>query len=143
MLEDYAEDYEVIVVNDGSRDGTAEVLKQLARRFSPRLRVITHEVNRGYGGALRSRFAAATKVLVFYTDGDGQYDAGELPRLLERMDAGAGLVNGYKLERHDPWHRIWTGHLYNRFARLIFRLTRLHFTAVVWPALNGRRPARP
>ncbi len=122
VLEDHADDYEVIVVNDGSRDATAEVLQQLARRFSPRLRVITHEVNRGYGGALRSGFAAATKDLVFYTDGDGQYDVGELPQLLARMDEGVGLVNGYKLERHDPWHRIWIGHAYNRFARLIFRI---------------------
>lgn len=122
VLEANAGDYEVIVVNDGSRDNTAEVLAELAERFAPRLRIISHKVNRGYGGALRSGFAAATKDLVFYTDSDGQYDIGELPKLIESMTDDVGLVNGYKLERRDPAHRIWIGNLYNRFARLIFRI---------------------
>jgi glycosyltransferase involved in cell wall biosynthesis len=115
-------DFEVIVVNDGSQDGTADVLVQLQAQHGPRLRVVTHELNRGYGGALRSGFAAAGKDLVFYTDGDGQYDVSELPSLLERMGPDVGLVNGYKLERSDPWHRIWIGNAYNGFARLLFRI---------------------
>lgn len=113
-------DFEVIVVNDGSRDNTADVLADLAREYGERLRIVTHPQNRGYGGALRSGFAAAGKELVFYTDGDGQYDVGELPNLLARMCPGVGLVNGYKTQRQDPAHRIWIGNLYNRFARLIF-----------------------
>ena len=84
--------------------------------------MVTHSENRGYGGALRSGFAAASKEFVFYTDGDGQYDVGELPRLLERMLPATGLVNGYKLERHDPAHRIWIGNVYNFCARLLFRI---------------------
>jgi glycosyltransferase involved in cell wall biosynthesis len=84
--------------------------------------VVTHEKNRGYGGALRSGFAAAAKELVFYTDGDGQYDVGEIPKLLERMTPDVVLVNGYKLERNDPWHRLAIGWIYNRFARLLFRI---------------------
>jgi glycosyltransferase involved in cell wall biosynthesis len=120
VLREHASDFEVIVVNDGSRDNTAEVLADLQARFGSPLRLVTHEQNRGYGGALRSGFAAATKELVFYTDGDGQYDVGELPKLLERMETGVGLVNGYKLERNDPWHRIWIGNIYNRFARFLF-----------------------
>jgi glycosyltransferase involved in cell wall biosynthesis len=122
VLSNQAGDFEVIVVNDGSRDNTAEVLEQLRHRHGPRLRVVTHPVNRGYGGALRSGFAAAAKKLVFYTDGDGQYDVEELPKLLEKMAADVGLVNGYKLERNDPWHRIWIGNVYNRFARFLFRI---------------------
>ncbi len=122
VLREHAPDHELIVVNDGSFDATAQVLEELRRKFSPRMRVVTHEENRGYGGALRSGFAAATKELVFYTDGDGQYDAGELPKLLALMRPGVGLVNGYKLERNDPWHRIMIGKLYNRFARFIFRI---------------------
>jgi glycosyltransferase involved in cell wall biosynthesis len=121
-LAEHASDYEVIVVNDGSYDNTAEVLAGLAAEFAPRMRVVTHEHNRGYGGALRSGFAATTKDLVFYTDGDGQYDPGELPHLLELMTPDTGLVNGYKLERNDPRHRIWIGNIYNAFARLLFRI---------------------
>ncbi len=123
VLEEHVEDFEVIVVNDGSYDNTGEVLASLAAQYGPRMRVITHEVNRGYGGALRSGFAAATKDFVFYTDGDGQYDVGELPKLLERMRPGVSFVNGYKLERNDPWHRIWIGKTYNQFARLLFNVS--------------------
>ncbi len=121
-LEPYVADYEVIVVDDGSRDGTGQVLEQLRREYSPWLRVVTHAHNRGYGGALRSGFAAAQKEFVFYTDGDGQYDVGELPRLLELAGPATGLVNGYKLERHDPRHRVWIGTVYNFCARLLFRI---------------------
>lgn len=113
-------DYEVTVVNDGSRDNTAEVLKGLERKYAPRLRVVTHERNRGYGGALRTGFETATRPWVFYTDGDGQYDPGELESLLAVAEPGVGLVNGYKLKRHDPWHRIAIGAVYNQFARLLF-----------------------
>jgi glycosyltransferase involved in cell wall biosynthesis len=119
-LEPNVEDYEVIVVNDGSSDNTGEVLDSLVRELGPQLRVVTHPENRGYGGALRSGFAAAQKDWVFYTDGDGQYDPSELPLLLERAGPKTGLVNGYKLERHDPRHRIWIGSTYNFCARLLF-----------------------
>jgi glycosyltransferase involved in cell wall biosynthesis len=122
VLEQRVEDYEVIVVNDGSWDDTAAVLENLAAEHSPYMRVISHAQNRGYGGALRSGFAAAKKAYVFYTDGDGQYDVGELPRLLELCGPETGLVNGYKLERQDPAHRIWIGSAYNFCARLLFRI---------------------
>jgi glycosyltransferase involved in cell wall biosynthesis len=115
-------DYEIIVVDDGSRDETAQVLDALAAEFGPRFRIVTHPVNRGYGGALRSGFAAAQKDFVFYTDGDGQYDPAELPALLERVGPSTGLVNGYKLERHDPAHRVWIGAVYNFSARLLFAI---------------------
>jgi glycosyltransferase involved in cell wall biosynthesis len=118
----HVEDYEVIVVNDGSADNTGEVLEELRARYAPCMRVITHEQNRGYGGALRSGFAAARKQFVFYTDGDGQYDVSELPLLLAKMGPRTGLVNGYKLQRHDPAHRIWIGSIYNFCARLLFRI---------------------
>jgi glycosyltransferase involved in cell wall biosynthesis len=122
VLERHVADYEVIVVNDGSYDDTAKVLESLQQRYGPRLRVVTHLQNRGYGGALRSGFAAARKDFVFYTDGDGQYDVGELPLLLALASPVTGLVNGYKLERHDPAHRVWIGKAYNFCARLLFRI---------------------
>src|SRR5437762_4069955 len=65
-------DYEVIVVNDGSGDATATIAEELARAY-PHVRVVHHPHNRGYGAALRTGFESATKDLVFYTDGDGQY----------------------------------------------------------------------
>jgi len=120
LLPEPSEDYEVIVVNDGSGDGTSAILEQLQSEFPERFRVVTHETNRGYGGALHSGFAAACKDLVFYTDGDGQYDPTELRSLLKLMGPSVGFVNGYKLDRKDPWHRIAIGFLYNTFARFIF-----------------------
>src|SRR5262249_8678183 len=96
-----AEDYEIVVVNDGSPDHTAEVLAERAGRY-PFLKVVSHPVNRGYGAALRSGFEAATKELLFYTDGDGQYDPTELVVLLPHIE-GCGLVNGYKIKRGDNW----------------------------------------
>ena len=81
QLQQLTDDYEMIVVNDGSRDNSADVLRALQLQV-PRLKVVTHDRNRGYGGALRSGFANATKDVVFYTDGDGQYDVRELPILL-------------------------------------------------------------
>ena len=121
-LERIASDYEVIVVNDGSSDNTAEVLAALARIHAPYLRVITHARNQGYGAALRSGFQAATKDYIFYTDGDGQYDPRDLEHLLRAVTPDCGLVNGYKLVRSDPWHRVALGWLYNRFARWLFRI---------------------
>ena len=120
VLRAHVADYEVVVVNDGSQDATAEVLEALRLQYQPNLRVVTHDVNRGYGGALRSGFASATRDFIFYTDGDGQYDVTELPKLLAQVDERIGLVNGFKLERNDPWHRVWIGKTYNRFARFLF-----------------------
>lgn len=122
VLKNYGCDYELIVINDGSTDNTGEVLAKLQHANAGRMRVVTHETNRGYGGALRSGFSAATKELVFYTDGDAQYDVRELPKLLAEMTPDVGLVNGYKLERNDPSHRIWIGRVYNFVARTLFRI---------------------
>jgi glycosyltransferase involved in cell wall biosynthesis len=122
VLERHVDEYEVIVVNDGSRDNTGRVLEELQGQYGSRLRVITHPHNRGYGGALRSGLEAARKEWVFYTDGDGQYDVRELPGLLAHAGPGVGLVNGFKLERQDPWHRVCIGGIYNCFARILFRI---------------------
>ena len=115
------DDYEIIVVNDGSRDESASVLAALSTQM-PRLRVVDHGVNRGYGAALRSGFTHATKDLVFYTDGDGQYDVNEIPILLTLMTDDTQFVNGMKMTRHDPPYRVFVGNLHRFVTRWSFWL---------------------
>jgi glycosyltransferase involved in cell wall biosynthesis len=121
MLPKLTDDYEIVVVNDGSADNTGEVLRALASEY-PSLKVIEHEVNRGYGAALITGFANCSKDLIFYTDGDGQYDVEELPRLLEKLSEDVDLVNGYKISRSDPLHRVVVGSVYQRLMRFLFHL---------------------
>ena len=121
LLPELTDDFEVIVVNDGSTDATRAVLDGLEREL-PRLRVVHHESNRGYGGALRTGFASATKELIFYTDGDGQYDVRELARLRPLLREGVDIVNGYKIKRADGWQRKALGAAYNRLAHLLFSI---------------------
>jgi glycosyltransferase involved in cell wall biosynthesis len=120
VLRALTEDWEIIVVDDASPDHCAAVLEELTK-LVPNLRVVRHPTNRGYGGALRSGFAAASKEWVFYTDGDAQYDVTELPLLWAARD-GADLVNGYKISRSDPLHRVVIGRLYHLFVRWAFGL---------------------
>src|SRR5262245_43701032 len=114
-------DYEVIVVNDGSTDATAQIADELARTY-PRVLVVHHPQNRGYGGALQTGFRTATKDLIFYTDGDAQYDPSEMALLWERMAPGVDLVNGYKIDRSDPLHRVIIGRLYHYIVTILFGL---------------------
>ena len=114
-------DYEIIVVNDGSQDGSAEVLDGLTAAH-PRLRVITHELNRGYGGALISGFTAARFDWIFYTDGDAQYDASELTALLAAETPETDIVQGWKLTRGDSWYRKVIGRVYHHVVKVLFRL---------------------
>jgi len=115
-------DYEVIVVNDGSVDATAEIADELARTY-PRVRVIHHPKNRGYGGALQTGFRSATKDWIFYTDGDAQYDPAEMADLWSQLTDEADLVNGYKISRSDPLHRIIIGRIYHHIVSVMFGLT--------------------
>ena len=115
------DDFEVIVVNDGSSDATGQIADELARSY-PQVRVIHHAANRGYGGALRTGFATATKDLVAYTDGDAQYNPAELPVLWHALSEQADMVTGYKISRSDPLHRIVIGRMYHLTVKLLFRL---------------------
>jgi len=114
-------DFEVIIVNDGSADATAQIADELARTY-PEVRVVHHDRNRGYGGALRSGFAAATRDLVFYTDGDAQYDPLEMTVLWHALTDDVDLVNGYKISRSDPLHRIIIGRIYHHMVSALFGL---------------------
>ena len=113
------EDYEVLIVNDGSEDYTSDMLLELERVY-PQVRIITHPINRGYGSTLRTGFEAATKEWIFYTDGDAQYDPRELINLVMAVDTNTDIVNGYKISRKDPLHRILIGRLYHHIVRIMF-----------------------
>ena len=121
MLESLGADYEVIVVDDGSRDRTAEIVADLGRP-NPRVRVVSHPQNRGYGAALWTGFTSATKELVFLTDGDKQFDVAELREFLPLLE-GADLVIGYRKPRADPLLRRLNGWGWNALVRLLFGYT--------------------
>lgn len=113
--------FEILVINDGSNEMASEALESI-KKLVPQLRVVKHSVNRGYGGALRSGFENARGKLVFYTDGDAQYDVRELLNLYKQYKPGVGMINGYKISRHDPWYRILLGAVYHHFVKICFVL---------------------
>lgn len=114
----FADDLEVIVVDDGSTDRTGAIADELALR-DPRVRVIHHGTRRGYGGAVRSGLMSARKSWVFYTDGDRQFDLTDFARLVEATD-GVDAVVGYRLKRADPPRRLFVAWVYNRLIRVLF-----------------------
>ena len=120
-LERLVEDYEVIVVNDGSRDRTREIVEGL-NATNTRIRCVNHPVNKGYGEALRTGFTAATKDLVFLTDGDKQFDVNEVERFIPAT-ARADIVAGYRSPRRDPAIRLLYAHGWNLLVRLLFGRT--------------------
>ena len=113
------DDYEIIVTNDGSSDHTAVVLNEMAK-ICPKLRVIHHPQNMGYGATLRTGFSAATKEWIFYTDGDAQYNPLELVNLVNGLQDGVDIVNGYKISRNDPISRKIIGRFYHHLVKLAF-----------------------
>jgi len=114
-------DYDITLIDDGSGDHTLDLLEEIEARF-PQVNIVRHEKNRGYGGALRSGFASATKEWIFYTDGDAQYDVREMERLVERVSDDVDVVQGYKITRHDPLHRIVIGRIYHTIVKVAFGL---------------------
>jgi len=108
--------YEIIVVDDGSSDRTKEIGERLAQEHE-HVRVVSHEVNQGYGAAVRTGLESSRLDLVFFTDGDLQFDLKEIELLLEKID-GADVVCGYRIKRRDPAHRLLNAFLWNRLVRI-------------------------
>jgi len=115
-----ADDYEVIVVDDGSRDGTVAAVERVAAS-DPHVRVVRHDRNRGYGAALRTGFANASKEFVFFSDADGQFDLAELAKLIAQTPI-APVVVGYRIKRSDAPHRLFIAKTYNLIVRTVFGL---------------------
>lgn len=120
VLEKLNADFEVIIVDDGSSDGTSKIADEIAGKDS-RVKVVHHQHNLGYGAALQSGFKTATKELVFYTDGDGQFDINEMPPLLFLMEQ-YDIVSCYRLNRRDPIIRKINGWCWTKLVCLMFGL---------------------
>jgi glycosyltransferase involved in cell wall biosynthesis len=120
VLEKLNADFEVIIVNDGSSDDTGRIADDMASRHGG-IKVVHHRGNLGYGAALQSGFKAATKELVFYTDGDGQFDIKEMPPLLGLMEQ-YDIVSCYRLNRQDSIIRKINGWCWTRLVCLFFGL---------------------
>lgn len=113
-------DYEILVINDGSKDQTLEIVQVMRERINY-LKIINHSQNFGYAQAVRTGFQSSTKDLIFYTDSDGQFDINELDKLLPFL-VDCDIVTGYRIKRQDPLMRIWMAQIYRLVYRLIFRL---------------------
>ena len=118
VLPTISDDYEIIVVNDGSHDRTAEVADALAKA-DPHVRVVHHPQNRGYGGALKSGFTASRKAYVFFTDGDGQFDVAELTKLVPYVPE-YDVVIGYRIDRAEGGLRRVNAGAWNWLVRRLF-----------------------
>ncbi len=118
VLPEVANDWEIIPVNDGSRDKTGEIADRLAQE-DPHVKPVHHAKNQGYGGAVISGFKAAKMDYVFFTDGDLQFDLRELTLLIEKVDEG-DLILGFRKNRRDPWHRKLNAFCWGTLVKLLF-----------------------
>jgi glycosyltransferase involved in cell wall biosynthesis len=113
-------DYEILLINDGSRDRTGEIAKTELAPTIPNFRLVEHFPNRGYGGALKAGFAASTKELIAFIPADNQFDFGEVRLLLEKMTPDTMIVSGRRVDRKDNFIRKMNGFGWNTVVRLLF-----------------------
>ena len=118
--DEYGIDYEVVVVDDGSSDNSAQIVQERAGQ-NPRVRLVQHPKNMGYGAALRTGFKNVKMDLVFLTDGDNQFQLSEIDKLFSKIDS-CDVVVGYRIHRKDKAHRRLNGFLWTRLTRLLFGL---------------------
>jgi glycosyltransferase involved in cell wall biosynthesis len=141
-LEEHSTGYEVIVVNDGSRDGTREIVERILSA-NPNVVVVNHEVNRGYGSALRSGFDKASKEYIFFMDSDGQFNISDLDRMLPHVGADKAVI-GYREDRADSAIRSLNAWLYGMYIYIVFglRVKDMDCAFKIFPAA-GYRAVRP
>ena len=120
-LEANADDYEIIVVDDGSADETAAVTRRVMETH-PHVRLVQHPVNQGFGAAVFSGFTSAEKDWIFYTDADRQFVLSELERFVPYMEE-ADLIAGYRAPRRDPFLRVFYGKGWSALCTLLFGYT--------------------
>jgi glycosyltransferase involved in cell wall biosynthesis len=118
ILPEVAEQWEIIPVNDGSKDRTGEIIGRLAKE-DVHVHPVHHEKNRGYGGAVISGYNAAKYEYVFFTDGDLQFDLREITLLIEKLDEG-DLILGYRKNRQDPWLRKLNAFMWGSLVKFLF-----------------------
>lgn len=118
ILEALTNDFEILIVDDGSRDGSEKIADEFARN-DPRIRVIHHQGNKGYGQALRTGFASASKSIIAYTDCDEPVDLNKLHEALGHMD-DYDMVIGYRVNRWEGWLRFFYSKGYNALVRFLF-----------------------
>jgi glycosyltransferase involved in cell wall biosynthesis len=121
LLPEIAHAWEIIPVNDGSTDGTGTILTRMAAEDPGHVHVVHHETNRGYGGALISGYRNARYDLIFFTDGDRQFDLGELPLLIDSLDKGDVII-GFRKHRRDPLVRRLNGLMWGALVNMLFGL---------------------
>jgi glycosyltransferase involved in cell wall biosynthesis len=121
ILQKVASNYEIIIVDDGSDEKSKEILKMLDKKF-PKLRIITHKTNKGYGGALKSGIYGSKMDWIFYTDGDAQFDPRDLKILLDKKNKTTDIICGYRIKRADPFYRLLTGRTYHYLTKLLFNI---------------------
>ena len=120
MLPSYAERFEIIVVDDGSSDATAQIVTEMGKSH-PEIRLVSHGVNRGYGRALRTGLESARGDAVFFTDADRQFRFTDIGRLTANLEPGLVVV-GFRIKREDPFHRLIVARTYHHVLRVVFGL---------------------
>lgn len=116
----FTDDLELILVNDGSKDNTGKIADAFAEKYNF-IKVIHHNINKGYGAALISGYTNATKEYIFYTDGDGQFDIDELEKLIPLIQDN-DVVTGFRIKRIDPKYRLAIAYVFNLLMKIIFKV---------------------
>jgi len=119
-LNGLVQQYEIIIINDGSSDNTGSIANTLQQKHDT-VRVIHHDTNKGYGAALISGFRNSIYDWIFFTDGDNQFHMSEIELLLKEIGDADGVL-GFRKNRKDPWHRIWYSRSWNMLVRIMFGL---------------------